>query len=321
MFETKYKYNPKTLTYERVEISVKKRVLTGFSFVATGLVFAAIFILFFYVGSHNEKKLLRENEQLVFQYNLLNKRVDQLTAVLDDIQKRDDDIYRTIFEAEPIAKNIRKAGIGGVNRHKNLEGYDNSDIVITSTKKLDQLAKQLYVQSTSFDEVFELAKEKEKMLASIPAIQPISNKDLARMASGYGYRIHPIYKTRKMHSGMDFTAPTGTEIYATGNGIIKEVERSRRGFGNHVVIDHGFGYQTIYAHMSTFNVRVGQKIKRGEIIGYVGNTGTSTAPHLHYEVHKNGQAVNPISFYFNDLTPKEYDAMIELSAAANQSFD
>jgi murein DD-endopeptidase MepM/ murein hydrolase activator NlpD len=201
-----------------------------------------------------------------------------------------------------------------------LDNYDNSNLVIETTKRLDQLEKQLYVQSKSFDEVYNMAIQKEKMLASIPAVQPVANKDLKRMASGFGRRIHPVYKTEMMHWGMDFSAPVGTEIYATGNGVIKKA-KYQKGYGKHIVIDHGYGYETYYAHMSQFKVRVGQKIKRGEIIGYVGNTGTSTAPHLHYEVHKNGTRLNPVNFYFNDLSPEEYDKMLELSSATNQSFD
>jgi murein DD-endopeptidase MepM/ murein hydrolase activator NlpD len=202
-----------------------------------------------------------------------------------------------------------------------LEGYRNSDLIIESAKKADQITKQLYIQSKSYDEVYQMAIQKEKMLASIPAIQPVSNKELKRMASGYGMRMHPIYKRRKMHTGMDFSAESGTEIYATGDGKIVEVTRSNRGYGNHVVIDHGYGYQTLYAHMSKFNVRRGEEIKRGQIIGYVGSTGTSVAPHLHYEVLKNRDKVNPINYYFNDLSPEEYEKMIEFASQPTQSFD
>jgi len=265
--------------------------------------------------------LERENEYLKENYKRLNKDLAQVEKVLSDIQERDDNIYRVIFEAEPIPGNIRQAGVGGVNRYNSLEGYANEEMVINTNRRLDQIAKQLYVQSLSYDEVIKLATNKEEMLASIPAIQPIPNKNLKRMASGYGYRIHPVYKTRKLHTGMDFTSPTGTEIYATGNGKVVSVKKARRGYGMHVVIDHGFGYETLYGHMSKFNVRRGQEVKRGEVIGYVGNTGTSTAPHLHYEVMKDGKKINPINFYFNDLTPAEYDKMIEISASANQSFD
>jgi murein DD-endopeptidase MepM/ murein hydrolase activator NlpD len=273
------------------------------------------------IDSPKEKLLKKENSQLKSQYQLLDSRMDQVTKVLADIQRRDDEIYRVIFEAEPIAKEIREAGFGGVNRYKNLDGYKNSDLIVESAKKLDQITKQLYIQSKSYDEVYQLATRKEKMLASIPAIQPVANKDLKRMASGYGMRMHPIYKRRKMHTGMDFSAVKGTEIYATGNGKVVHVERSRRGYGNHVIIDHGYGFKTLYAHMSKFDVRRGQEVQRGQIIGYIGNTGTSVAPHLHYEVIKNGEKVNPINYYFNDLTAEEYEKMIEVASQPTQSFD
>ena len=214
-----------------------------------------------------------------------------------------------------------KAGYGGIDRYKALEGYDNADLIVETTRKLDKLTKQMYVQSKSFDEIVELAKNKSHMLASIPAIQPISNKDLTRIASGFGYRIHPIYKTTKFHEGLDFSAPIGTDIYATGNGIVKVVENDSRGYGNHVIISHGFGYETLYGHMSKILVRNGQKVNRGDIIGAVGSTGTSTAPHLHYEVIKQGNKIDPISFFYNDLSPEEYQKMIEMSSQSNQSFD
>lgn len=323
MKKANYRYNPQTLTYEKVKTTIKSRLFRAISVILTGMVFAAVivFIAYSYFDSPKELRLKREIEQLAIQYDIINKRMVQVETVLEDVQKRDDNIYRVIFEAEPIPVNIRKAGIGGVNRYKDLEGYGNSDLVIETNRRLDKIAKQLYIQSKSFDEVFEMAKQKEKMLASIPAIQPLSNNDLTRVASGFGQRIHPIYKTRKMHEGMDFTAKIGTEIYVTGNGIAVEVVESRKGYGNHVVIDHGYGYQTLYAHMESFNVKKGQKVNRGDVIGYVGNTGTSSGPHLHYEVMKNEHKINPVNFYFNDLTPSEYEKMIEISSASNQSFD
>ena len=216
---------------------------------------------------------------------------------------------------------MRKAGFGGVNRYTELEGYENSDIVIQTARKLDQITREVYVQSKSYDELIKLATNKEKMLASIPAIQPISNKDLRRTASGWGWRIHPIYKIRKFHYGMDFTAPRGTPVYATGDGVVKRVIRSRRGYGNQILIDHGYGYVTQYAHLNGFNVKKGQHVKRGDVIGFVGNTGLSTAPHLHYGVLYNGKYVNPINYYFNDLTADEYEKMVTLSQNAGQSFD
>jgi len=278
-------------------------------------------MFFQFFDSPKEKRLKDEIYNLTSQYYVINNNMKQIEVVLDDIQQRDDNIYRTIFEADPIPNSIRKQGFGGVNRYKKFEGYSNSKIIINTTRKIDQLTKQLYLQSKSFDEIINLAKNKSEMLASIPAIQPVSNKNLSRMASGYGYRIHPIYKTRKLHTGMDFSTKTGTEIYATGDGVISKVRRSKRGYGNHVKINHGFGYETLYAHMSKYIVKRGQKVKRGEVIGYVGSTGTSVAPHLHYEVHKDKRRINPVNFYYNDLNPEEYEKMIEISSQSNQSFD
>jgi murein DD-endopeptidase MepM/ murein hydrolase activator NlpD len=251
----------------------------------------------------------------------MDKSLNQISAVLENIKDRDDNIYRVIFEAEPIPNSIRKAGIGGVNRYKDLEGYDNSEILLSTVKKVDQISKQLYIQSKSFDEVIEMAQRKSDMMASIPAIQPVKNKELKRIASGYGRRIDPYYKKLKFHYGVDFSAPKGTPIYATGDGKVAKTKRSRRGFGNHIVIDHGYGYESLYAHMTKYTVRKGQKVKRGDVIGYVGSTGKSTAPHLHYEVHKDGKKINPAYYFHNDLSPEEFDRMLELSSQENQSFD
>lgn len=287
------------------------------------MVFASIilFVAYTFFDSPKEIALKRENEQLKLQYTVINKDVAQIKNVLSNIIHRDNNIYRVIFEAEPISKDVREAGVGGVNRYIGLEGYKFSELVINTRKTIDNISQKLYIQSKSFDEIVELAKQKEELLQSIPAIQPITNEDLTRVASGFGYRIHPIHKIRKMHTGMDFTAPTGTQIYATGDGVIESVKKSKRGYGNHVVIKHQFGYKTRYAHMSRFNVKKGQKVKRGDVIGFVGNTGSSTGPHLHYEVEKDDRKVNPYNYYFNDLTPEEFDRMIELSSSANQSFD
>lgn len=323
MSKTKYRFNTRTLSYEKIELDWKQRILKFSTFFISSIFIGFLFYVAagVLVDSPKEKILKKENSQLKAQYELLDKRMEQLSNVLADIQRRDDEIYRIIFEAEPIPKEIREAGFGGINRYKELEGYRNSDLIIESSKNLDKITKQLYIQTKSYDEVFNMAIKKEQMLASIPAIQPVSNKDLKRMASGYGIRMHPIYKYRKMHTGMDFSAERGTEIYATGEGKAIHVESSNRGYGNHVIIDHGYGYQTLYAHMSRFNVRRGETVKRGQTIGYIGSTGTSVAPHLHYEVIKNGEKVNPINFYFNDLTPEEYEQMIEIASQPTQSFD
>ncbi|MDG2138803.1 MAG: M23 family metallopeptidase [Flavobacteriales bacterium] len=323
MAKIKYYYDTKTLSYKRIKLSNTEKAKKYLLFISSSLLLSLIIIFMFFqfFDSPKEKRLKNEIENLTDQYNIIDNNIKEIEIVLDDIQKRDDNIYRTIFEADPIPNSIRKQGFGGVNRYKKLSGFSNSEIIINTTKKIDQLTKQLYLQSKSFDEIINLAKNKTKMLSSIPAIQPVSNKDLSRMASGYGYRIHPIYKTRKLHAGMDFSAKNGTEIYATGDGVVSKVRKSRRGYGNHVKINHGFGYETLYAHMSKYIVKRGQKVKRGEIIGYVGNTGTSVAPHLHYEVHKDKKKINPVNFYYNDLNPDEYEKMLEISSQSNQSFD
>ena len=323
MAKVKYYYDTKTLSYKRIELNSLDKLKRTLGFLSVSAFFGLIMIIVFFqfFDSPKEKKLKREIENLVFQYDILNKKLAKIDLVLDDLQQRDDNIYRVIFEADPIPNSIRKAGFGGVNRYKDIRNFSNSELVIEAAKKIDKLSKQLYIQSKSFDKVIDLAKNKADMLAAIPAIQPIANKDLKRIASGYGYRIHPIYKTRKLHTGMDFTAPQGTPIYATGDGTIEKVRRSKRGYGNHVIVDHGFGYQTLYAHMTKSIVNRRQKVKRGEIIGYVGNTGTSVAPHLHYEVIRNKRKINPVNYYYNDLNPKEYEKMLEISSQNNQSFD
>ncbi len=323
MPKVKYHFNIHSLKYEKVVVSIWKRVGRVLGFLSTAVVFASV-ILFFaynYLDSPKEKQLKREIGQLQLQYDLLNDRLSQVNAVIADLQDRDDNIYRTIFEAEPIPENIRKAGFGGVNKYKDLERFDNADLVIETTKKLDKISKELYVQSKSFDEIMKLAKDKQEMLASIPAIQPISNKNLKMIASGFGHRVDPVYKTIKFHEGIDFTAAVGTPIYATGNGVITTADMDKGGYGRCVVISHGFGYQSLYGHCSRLNVRPGQKVKRGDIIGFVGSTGKSTGPHVHYEVIKAGTKINPINFFFNDLTANEYDEVLTISSQSNQSFD
>jgi len=244
-----------------------------------------------------------------------------MAEVLTDLEYRDDNIYRVVFEAEPVPDGIRNGGIGGVNRRPELKQMTDSELLIGTWRRLDSMAVQLYQQSRSYDEIIKLARKKEEMLASIPAIQPISNEDLTRIASGFGWRIHPIYKTQKMHNGIDFSAPTGIEIYATGDGVATIAGSKGNGYGLYVVLDHGFTYQTLYGHMSEVLVEEGQVVKRGQIIGKVGSTGTSVAPHLHYEVHKNGKPIDPINFFYSDLTPEQYQELIRMAAHANQSFD
>jgi murein DD-endopeptidase MepM/ murein hydrolase activator NlpD len=322
MAKLTYCFNPNTLHYEKVRIPSKGkfyRIVTWFlifSVIVVAIIMGLHFFWFPVVSNLQE-----ENEHLLAQYTIMDKELNNLEGVLNDIQQRDDNLYRVIFEADPIPSSIRQSGFGGANRYKHLESMDNAEIVIHTKQRLDMLTKKVYIQSKSYDEVLQLALNKKEMLASIPAIMPISNKDLKRTASGWGYRIHPIYKIRKFHYGQDFSAPTGTKIYATGDGVVKLVKSSRVGFGRHILIGHGFGYRTIYAHMSKFNVKKGQRVKRGDVIGYVGNTGTSTAPHLHYEVHHNRKPVNPGFYYFNDLSPEEYERMLLISSNSGQTFD
>ncbi len=323
MVKHKYRFNPDSLSFDREIHTLAKKFWKGFYYFLASLVMSVLYyiVFSFFFDTPQERGLRRENQELILQFELLNKKFDHISVVLADIQQRDDNIYRTIFEAEPIATSIRNAGIGGVDRYSELEDLSNSKIVIETAKRLDKLSKQVYIQSKSFDEIIGLAKRKEEMIANIPAIQPVSNKDLTRVASPFGVRIHPFYKVLKMHTGMDFTAPTGTEIYATGNGVVADVVFSARGYGNTIIIDHGFGYKTLYAHLSKSLVHPGTKVKRGDVIGLVGNTGMSMAPHLHYEVRKNDEPINPINFYFNDLTPAEYDKIIELASQSGQSLD
>jgi murein DD-endopeptidase MepM/ murein hydrolase activator NlpD len=322
MSKIKYKFNKKSLTFERARVTFRKRLLYFFTHLSTGVVFAAVVLVLAYnfLDSPKERSQKREIEEMKLQYQILNDQLDRVTKLIADLQDRDDNIYRVIFEAEPIPSSVRQAGIGGVDRYEKLKGYTNSEILIETQKNMDKILRALYVQSKSFDDVFKLAKNKEQMLVSIPAIQPVNNKDLLRIGSYFGTRTDPFYKVAKFHEGMDFSATVGTEVYATGNGTVAEAGRNA-GYGNEIIIDHGYSYKTVYAHLSRMFVKPGQKIRRGQIIGYVGNTGKSTSPHLHYEVHKNGVAINPIYFFFNDLSPEEFQMMLELSSRPSQTMD
>jgi len=326
MVKKKYRFNPDTLNYERIGISIKEKSAKIIAYFSSSLVFSLVlvFVIVYFYETPRTKALMRENQELISQYELMLKDLEKVENVLKDLQQRDDNIYRVIFETNPIPSTVRKAGFGGTNKYSHLESLSNSALIIETARKLDILSKEAYIQSKSFDEVMKLALNKEEMLASIPAIQPITNRNLKRTASGWGYRIHPIYKVRKMHWGMDFTAPVGTPVFATGNGKVTELAGSVSGFsefGHYLKINHGWGYETVYAHLSKYNVSVGQEIKRGDIIGYVGNSGASTAPHLHYEVHKDGQRVNPALYYFKDLTAEEFDKMIAISTNIGQTLD
>jgi murein DD-endopeptidase MepM/ murein hydrolase activator NlpD len=323
MAKVKYYYDAETLSYRKIERK-KKDIYrqTGFVLLAVVLVAFFGFIGFSqFLMSPNERAQKRELDNLKLHYELLTKRVEESSRVLTELQDRDNNIYRVYFEANPIPEEQRKAGFGGVNRYQYLEGFDNSTMIKNATKDLDILSKQMVVQSKSLDEIVSLAKAKEKMLASIPAIQPVSNEHLSRMASGYGWRNDPFTKARKFHKGMDFTAPQGTPIYATGDGVVIRADGNAIGYGRHVRIDHGYGYVTLYGHMTKYVVKRRQKVKRGDLIGYVGSTGRSKAPHVHYEVRKNGRHINPINFYYGSLTAEEFAAMIKAAKLEGQSYD
>lgn len=317
-----YIYNPQTQTYDRIYPTVRQRMMSLLRrlFIGMGLGAGSFIVLLIVFGSPSEKELRKKNSQLQAQYNVLSGRLDEAMGVLQDIQQRDDNLYRVIFQADPVPSAIRKAGYGNTNRYEDLLDMADAELVVNTTQKLDMLTKQLYIQSRSFDDVVEMCKQHDEMLRCIPAIQPVANKDLKRTASGYGRRIDPIYGTTRFHEGMDFAANPGTEVYATGDGTVVEVGW-QTGYGNTIVIDHGFGYVTRYAHLQAFRTQRGKKVVRGEVIGEVGNTGKSTGPHLHYEVHVKGQVVNPVNYYFMDLSAEDYDRMIQLAANHGKVLD
>tara|TARA_B100001115_G_scaffold51966_1_gene38509 strand:- start:268 stop:1236 length:969 start_codon:yes stop_codon:yes gene_type:complete len=316
-----YKYNPDTLEYEEVKLTLWDRTKKLSYYLIASVVFSFLIlsIAFYNIRNYIQKEAAKENQSLRQEISSFNKDLSLILEVLGDIQLRDDNIYRAIFETDPYPDYKRQLGTGGNSmKYKKYENMEYGDLVIEISKKIELIEKKLASQSKSFDEVFDLTKEKQKMIKSIPSIQPVSNRDLTRIASGFGLRMHPIYKIIKMHKGMDFTAPIGTEIYATGDGIVEKVGWTG-GYGRTIMINHGFGYKTRYAHCSKYNCRKGQKVKRGDLIGFVGNTGQSSGPHLHYEVFKNNRQINPVNFFFNDLSPEEYDKVIEISSRPNQS--
>lgn len=323
MAKVKYHFNPESYTVEKVKYTFHDWLRRSLTAIFSGLIFSVLLMVFVFTlfESPKERMMERELQQWELQYQILSDRMEQTEKVLSDLQDRDDNIYRIIFEAEPIPASVREAGYGGVDRYARLDGYENSKVIISATQQLDRITSQIYVQSKSFDEVYELARKKEEMLRCLPAIQPIRDNDIRRISSYYGYRTDPFYKVRKFHDGVDFSAPLGKEVIATGDGKVIEVKRSRRGYGNTIIIDHGFSYKTVYAHLNSFNVKKGDEVKRGQVIGAIGNTGKSTAPHLHYEVRKNNHAINPIHFFFNDLTPEQYEEILELSLLPTQTMD
>ncbi|GAA4893027.1 M23 family metallopeptidase [Flaviramulus aquimarinus] len=323
MSKVKYYYDSDSLSYKKIERKKRTTFKYASIFILASVFFAFIFVFIAsqYVESPKERALKRELHNMQLQFELINKKMAHAEAVLGNVADRDNNIYRVYFEANPIPDEQRKAGFGGVNRYKSLEGFDNSKLIIESNKRLDILQKQIVVQSKSLDEIANLAEEKEKLLAAIPAIQPVSNEDLTRMASGYGFRSDPFTKVRKMHWGMDFTAPRGTPVYASGDGLVVRADSGSSGYGKHIRIDHGYGYTSLYAHLYKYNVRKNQKVKRGDLIGFVGSTGRSEAPHLHYEIFKDGDRINPINFYYGSLTAEEFNKLLEHASLENQSLD
>jgi murein DD-endopeptidase MepM/ murein hydrolase activator NlpD len=323
MAKVKYYYDPETLSYRKIERKKRKTLQYAMIFLLGSALFGFLFVFIAsqFVQSPRERALKRELSNLQLQYDILDKHVDDAFAALENVEDRDNNIYRLYFEANPIPNEQRRAGFGGVNRYRKYEGYDNSKLISESNKRLDLLQKAIVVQSKSLDEIAVLAADKEKFLSSIPAIQPVKNEDLKRMASGYGYRTDPFTKVRKFHFGMDFTAPRGTPIYATGDGEVVRADNRSTGYGNHIRIDHGYGYQSLYGHLFKYNVKANQKVKRGDLIGFVGSTGRSEAPHLHYEVFKDGERINPINFYYGNLSAEEYALLLEKASLENQSLD
>ena len=323
MKKVKYYYNTHTLRYEKLEIPLRVTLLRLFGFIAGSLVFASIIvaIAFHYIESPKEILLRQENDGLRNDYSILQKRTDDLQKQMQELENRDNKVYRAIFESTPIPDSARLKEMEKSKEIELVQGMSESELVKSLTGQLNTLSLQVAYQNKSYNEIDDMIKDKQKLLAAIPAIQPVSNKDLRHIASGFGYRVDPVYKITKFHAGLDFAATQGTPIYATADGVVKEASYDAGGYGNHVVLNHGYSYETLYGHMVRIKVHVGQQIKRGEVIGWVGSTGKSTGPHCHYEVHKGGQPVDPVYFFYNDLTPEQYDQVLKLSKAANQSFD
>lgn len=322
MAKKKYKINPETLAMEQVEHGFRYWVRQTGIYILAGIVIGILFLYLFltFFPSPREKQLLREKTSLESQLEVLNNQVDQMQVVMTDLQQRDDNLYRVLFGAEPIPLSVRQGAQRKIDYYEQLAQMTNSELAADLSLKVDLLEKEIYVQAKSYDEVAQMAKEQEIRMENIPAIQPVMNKDLKRVASGYGMRIDPVYHVRKFHQGMDFTAPTGTEVFATANAKV-DFAGWKQGYGNTVILDHGYGYKTLYAHLYKILVRKGQKVRRSDIIALVGNTGKSTGPHLHYEVRLNNKPVDPRNYYFYDLSPEEYDQMIQLSNNFGQMLD
>lgn len=321
--QKRYIFNQLTQDFEVLETS-KSRTFLRILLIALsvlGIAFLFAVLLFTFIKSPKEKAQARELEYMKLKYEILNDRLDDLEALMTDMEQRDNNLYRVMFEADPIPSQVRRSGFSDADRYADLYGYMNSDLVVSAARKLDVIASQLYNQSVSYDSLFVMARNKSDMLAHIPAIFPLKETEVKYISSYFGYRPDPIYKIEKFHSGMDFTAALGTEAYATGDGVVYDVESNEWGYGNMVILDHGYGYKTRYAHLLKPAVRKGQKVKRGQVIGYIGATGKATGVHLHYEVLKNDDQIDPINFFYQDLTPDEYDQILEQSTLPTQTMD
>ncbi|MDQ3278104.1 MAG: peptidoglycan DD-metalloendopeptidase family protein [Bacteroidota bacterium] len=323
MKKIKYYYNTHTLRYEKLITPLRVKLLRVFGFLAAAFVTAVLiaYFAFRFVGSPYEKQLRAENEQLEYELQRLNEQVRSINQQVATLEKRDNEVYRSIFEAAPIPDSLRTVEAERAREIAKVESLPEGRLVYAIDTTIRRIQARIAAQEKSYTELTKLVDKKEDILAATPAIQPVSNKDLNRIASGYGYRIDPVYKTIKLHAGLDFAAPQGTPIYATADGIVRTAGQSNGGYGNHVVINHGFGYETLYGHMVRIKARNGQRVKRGEVIGYVGSTGKSTGPHCHYEVHKNGQKLDPVYFFYNDLSPQQFDQLLKQASASNQSLD
>ena len=323
MKKIKYYYNTHTLRYEKLETPLRVKLLRVFGFIAAALVTAAIISLlaFRFIGSPNEKLLRAENERMKDRYRELSKETKKIEQQMKELEDRDNEVYRSIFEATPIPDSARVKELEKEQQITKVEGMEQNDLINSIVTSLNNMSSRINVQKASYKDLGVMAKDKEKILAATPAIQPVSNADLKRIASGFGYRIDPVYKTVKLHPGLDFAAPAGTPIYATANGTVEFAGNRGDGYGNNVIINHGYGYKTLFGHMFKIKARSGQRVTRGEVIGWVGSTGKSTGPHCHYEVIKNGNKIDPIYFFYNDLTPEQFDRLLKLAAASNQSFD
>jgi murein DD-endopeptidase MepM/ murein hydrolase activator NlpD len=323
MKKIKYYYNTNTLRYEKLETPLRVKLLRIFGFIAAALVTATLisYVAFQFIGSPKEKILQQQNDDLRDVYRQLRNRIESLQQQMTELEKRDNDVYRAIFEANPVPDSARARELETKLEIETVRRLKDNQLVGSILNTLNTLTSRIAAQKKSYDEVEGLVKNKEQLLARTPAIQPVSNKDLNRIASGFGYRIDPVYKTTKFHAGLDFSAPQGTPIYATADGSVTTAGNTGNGYGNHVIINHGFGYETLYGHMVRVKVQNGQAVKRGEVIGWVGSTGKSTGPHCHYEVHKYGEKIDPIYFFYNDLTPEQFDMILKKAAASNQSLD